>query len=57
MDGGAFLRKPKDIDGLSVNWLEWFPGALEDQVAGVRRAARLNMAEPPGSRASMSGKA
>lgn len=42
VDGGAFMRKRKDIDGLSVNWLERFPGALEDQVAGVRRAARLD---------------
>jgi hypothetical protein len=41
VDGGAFLRKPKDVDGLSVNWLEWFPGFLEDQVTGVRQAARL----------------
>jgi hypothetical protein len=42
VDGGAFLaRRDKDLDGLSVNWLEWFPGSLEDQVAGVRRAARL----------------
>ena len=48
MDGGAFLRKPKDIDGLSVNWLEWFPGALGDQVAGVRRAARLKYGRTAG---------
>ena len=41
VDGGVFLRKPKDIDGLSVNWLEWFSGSLEDQVAGVRGAARV----------------
>jgi hypothetical protein len=41
VDGGAFLRKPKDANGLSVNWLEWFSGALEDQVEGVRRAARV----------------
>jgi hypothetical protein len=42
VDGAAFLaRKDKDADGLSVNWQEWFPGSLEDQVAGVRRAARL----------------
>jgi hypothetical protein len=41
VDGGAFLRKNKDTDGLSVNWLEWFPGSLEEQVAGVRQAARI----------------
>ena len=42
VDGEAFLaRKDKDADGLSVNWLEWFSGSLEDQVAGARRAARL----------------
>jgi hypothetical protein len=42
VDGAAFLaRKDKDVDGLSVNWLEWFSGSLEDQVAGARRAARL----------------
>jgi hypothetical protein len=41
VDGGAFLRKKKDTDGLSVNWLECFPGSLEDQAAGVRRAARI----------------
>jgi hypothetical protein len=48
VDGGAFLRKPKDIDGLSLNWLEWFPGPLEDQVAGVRRAARLRYGRTTG---------
>jgi hypothetical protein len=41
VDGGAFLRKKKDTDGLSVNWLEWFAGSLEDQVDGARQAARL----------------
>ena len=48
VDGGAFLRKKKDTDGLSVNWLEWFPGSLEDQVAGVRRAARLRYGSTAG---------
>lgn len=48
VDGAAFLRKPKDVDGLSVNWLEWFPGALEDQVGGVRRAARLRYGRTAG---------
>jgi hypothetical protein len=42
VDGAAFLaRKDKDTDGLSVNWLEWFAGSLEDQVGGARQAARL----------------
>jgi hypothetical protein len=41
VEGGAFLRKKKDTDGLSANWQEWFSGWLQDQVAGVRRAARL----------------
>jgi hypothetical protein len=42
VDGEAFLaRRDKDADGLSVNWLEWFSGSLEDQVAGARGAARL----------------
>ena len=42
VDGAAFLaRKDKDTDGLSVNWLEWFAGSLEDQVDGARQAARL----------------
>ena len=48
VDGGAFLRKVKDVDGLSVNWLEWFPGSLEDQVTGVRRAARLEYGRTAG---------
>ena len=49
IDGGAFLaRKDKDVDGLSVNWLEWFPGLLEDQVAGARRAAWLEYARTGG---------
>jgi hypothetical protein len=42
VEGEAFLaRKDKDADGLSVTWLEWFSGSLEEQVAGARQAARL----------------
>ena len=48
VDGGAFLRKKKDTDGLSVNWLECFPGSLEDQAAGVRRAARIKYGSTAG---------
>jgi hypothetical protein len=48
VEGGAFLRKKKDIDGLSANWQEWFSGSLQDQVAGVRRAARLRYGSTAG---------
>jgi hypothetical protein len=48
VDGGAFLRKKKDTDGLSVNWLECFPGSFEDQAAGVRRVARIKYGSTAG---------
>jgi hypothetical protein len=48
VEGGAFLRKKKDTDGLSANWLECFPGSLEDQAAGVRRVARINYGSTAG---------
>jgi hypothetical protein len=40
VNGEGFLTKPGE-DAPSVNWLEWFDAPIENQVAGVRSAARL----------------
>ena len=45
VNGDAFLARPRDEDGLSVNWLEWFDSPLECQVEGVRRVARITYAK------------
>ena len=41
--GTAFVRSPKDTDGLSVNWHECFPGILEEQVVAVRQLIRQTL--------------
>ena len=45
VNGEAFLARPRDDDGLSVNWLEWFDPPVENQVEGVRRLARITYAK------------
>ena len=41
VSGGAFVARPSDHDGLSVNWLEWFDPPIERQIDGVRSVARI----------------
>jgi hypothetical protein len=45
VNGEAFIARPRDDDGLSVNWLEWFDPPVESQVEGVRRLARISYAK------------
>lgn len=45
VNGDAFLARPRDEGGLSVNWLEWFDSPLENQVDGVRHLARITYAK------------
>jgi hypothetical protein len=44
VNGEGFLTRPGE-DAPSVNWLEWFDQPIENQVAGVRRLARLTYAK------------
>ena len=39
----AFVRSPRDTNGLSVNWREFFSGNLEEQVASVRQVIRQTL--------------
>jgi hypothetical protein len=45
VNGDAFLTRPSDQGGLSVNWLEWFDPPLENQIDGVRHLARITYAK------------
>jgi hypothetical protein len=40
VNGAGFFTRPNE-DAPSVNWVEWFFGSLEEQVAGIRAVARL----------------
>jgi hypothetical protein len=44
VNGEGFLKRPGE-DASSVNWLEHFDSPLENQVEGVRSAARLRYAK------------
>jgi hypothetical protein len=57
VDGGAFLRKKKDTDGLSVNWLDGSLDPLRTRSMARDRPPGLPTAGPAGSPASMSGRA
>ena len=39
VNGEAFIRRPGDNDGLSVNWLEYFEGGRAVQVREITRLA------------------
>lgn len=43
VNGEGFLTRPGE-DAASVNWIEYFDPPIENQVAGVRNAVRLNVA-------------
>jgi hypothetical protein len=44
INGSAFLRRPHE-QASSVNWMEWFPLPIENQVSGVRSVRRLTYAK------------
>ena len=43
INGSGFLRRPYE-QASSVNWMEWFPLPIENQVSGVRSLRRLTYA-------------
>jgi len=44
INGSGFLRRPHE-QASSVNWMEWFPLPIENQVSGVRSVRRINYAK------------
>jgi len=44
INGGAFLARPTDGNGVSYNWIEYYPDPLETQMNCIRACARLNYA-------------
>jgi hypothetical protein len=41
--GSAFEPKPDEYDGLSANWLEFFRGDRQHNIAGVRSVTKLTV--------------
>jgi hypothetical protein len=39
--GNAFLSRPHEKDGPSVNWMEYFPGDTASQIAEIQKVKRI----------------
>jgi hypothetical protein len=41
IDGNAFLSRPLEKDGPSVNWMEFFSGDTANQIAEIKKVKRI----------------